>query len=83
MRLAAATGFRVRVDDVDDAFAPAELAELQIAEHECPWGEMAQSYRAEYLGAVIQMAAAGACGDTKAAHRAQARAQRLARKLFG
>ena len=32
-----------------------ELRRLEIAEHECPWGEMAQNYRMRYQAAVMRM----------------------------
>lgn len=43
---------------------------LRIAEHECPWGEMAEHYRCAALAAVIQAMASTADGASRSIARA-------------
>lgn len=68
------------MDDVPDLFDPYDLAELEVAEHECPWGEMAENYRMMYLAAAMQECMAG---SKESATEAFNRAQRIWIKLFG
>lgn len=51
---------------------------LRIAEHECPWGEMAENYRVAALAGVIQAMAS----DSDGAARSAARANSLFATLF-
>ncbi len=51
------------------------------AEHECPWGEMAMTYRAEYLACRIDAASDAWTADSR--KDCQKRAQRIKAKLFG
>jgi len=63
-----------------ERFDAYELRRLELAEQECPWGEMSQNYRMMYLSATIQ-----AClsGHKESAAEANNQAQRLWLKLFG
>jgi hypothetical protein len=69
------------VDEVDELFEPYDLAELEVAEYECPWGEMAMNYRMMYLAARADAASPGFTeeGRRQAANDAYA----IWLKLFG
>jgi hypothetical protein len=57
-----------------------ELRELEIAEQECPWGEMAMNLRMEYSAAVTE---AMNLADESARTFAWNRARVIELKLFG
>ncbi len=54
--------------------------EWRIAEHECPWGEMAENYRMEYIQYTLIAASQGYTEQTRKS--AAARAEAIRRKLF-
>ena len=69
------------IDEVDERFDPYDLAVLEVAEDECPWGEMAENYRMMYLAARADAASQGFTEDGRRQAADQARAIWL--KLFG
>lgn len=67
------THYRLPPSEVQARFSAHELRRLELAEHECPWGEAAATLRAVYLAERV----AALLGDKKAGKAAQELLTRL------